>query len=160
MSEPLTEKRMYLDTRVPSACYDDRLPDRRDMTRRFWRSTIPQFDVFVSELTTREIQQTRNPARRKSLMALINPLDLLPLVPQTQALGETFIREGLLPAKRWADAYHLAIAVANGMDLLVSWNYDEIVNIRTKRLLPVLSVKHGYPRWPMILTPQEFPSGE
>lgn len=43
-----------------------------------------------------------------------------------------------------------------GIELLVSWNFEDVVNLRTKRLLPMLAGKHGYFKLLTIVSPQEF----
>lgn len=153
--QPVKE-RMYLDTSVVSAWYDDRVPEWRDVTRRFWEKTIPEYRVFVSDVAKREIQRTKDPQRRQDLLDLIAAFEVINLAQDSEALAQTFINDGLLSAKKRDDVHHLAIAVVHGMDILVSWNYDDMVNRRTKRLLPMLSVKHGYFRQLSILTPWEF----
>lgn len=153
---PQTKERLYLDTTVPSAWLDDRVPDRRDQTRQFWEKALPRYNVFVSEITLREILRTPNLDRRERLRELVEPFGVLDLSDAAEGLAQTFIDDGLLNAKKEEDVLHLAIAVVNGMDILASWNYDDMVNIRVKKLLPMLSVKHGYFHQLMILTPKEF----
>jgi len=52
--------KIYLDTSVISAQFDDRNPDRRMLTEEFWMR-IPQYEVYVSDLTLDEIEKTRIP---------------------------------------------------------------------------------------------------
>ena len=43
------------------------------------------------------------------------------------------------------DAYHIAIATVNRMDVLVSWNFKHIVNLDKIRLFNAINMKLGYP---------------
>ena len=53
--------RIYLDTSVFCAYYDDRVTDRQAETEEFWKR-LSQFEVSVSELTGQELSQTPNPS--------------------------------------------------------------------------------------------------
>ena len=55
--------RVYLDTSVISAYFDDRAPDRMAETRAFW-SKLPQFEVSTSALVREEIERTPDARRR------------------------------------------------------------------------------------------------
>ncbi|MCL0057874.1 hypothetical protein M1N05_02255 [Dehalococcoidales bacterium] len=43
-----------------------------------------------------------------------------------------YIRHGAVPEGYPEDAYHIAIAVINGVDCLLSWNFKHIVRRRTR----------------------------
>lgn len=72
------------------------------------------------------------------------------------SLAQAFVAGNLVPDRKRADAIHLALAVHYGMDYLASWNFDHMVQVKTKRRLPVLAAEHGYFKHPMIVSPQEF----
>lgn len=43
------------------------------------------------------------------------------------------------------DAQHIAIATINRVDVLVSWNFKHIVNLRRIHLYNSINLKYGYP---------------
>jgi predicted nucleic acid-binding protein len=47
--------KVYLDTSVISAIYDDKNPERQELTKLFFNN-IHRFDVYISELTIAEIK--------------------------------------------------------------------------------------------------------
>ena len=47
--------------------------------------------------------------------------------------------------KSLSDARHIAIAVVERADLLVSWNFKHIVNINRIHLFNAVNLKLGYP---------------
>jgi predicted nucleic acid-binding protein len=49
------QESLYLDTSVPSAYFDHRTKERRGATIAFWENTLPQYRVFVSEITIEEL---------------------------------------------------------------------------------------------------------
>ena len=63
--------RIYLDTSVFSALYDDRVTERRGETEEFWERR-GQFEIATSELAREELDQTPDPARRTNLRLLLD----------------------------------------------------------------------------------------
>lgn len=53
---------------------------------------------------------------------------------------EGFIRKGAR-----LDLRHLAIATVSGVDAVVSWNFRDMVNIRTRRAVHSINLLFGYP---------------
>ena len=149
-------ERLYLDTSVPSAYFDDRRAERQQQTHHFWSDALPEYDVFVSDVTVRELAATPDAARRRQLLDLVRPFSFVAVTKPVKLLAELFLEDTLVPIAKVEDAYHLAIAMVEGMDYLVSWNFDDMVNVKTKRLFPMLCAKHGYLKHLMILSPLEF----
>jgi predicted nucleic acid-binding protein len=152
----MQKESLYLDTSVPSAYFDDRWPERQRVTRDFWTQAMPDFNAFISPATIEELRNTPQAARRDDLLQLVRSLPRLPISPAAEVLADDFIQDGLVPAKKPFDALHLALAVVYGMDMLVTWNFVDMINLHTKRLLPMLSAKHGYFKQLLIVSPQEF----
>ena len=46
-------------------------------------------------------------------------------------LAEEIIRRGILTPKSLDDTTHIAAAIVNGCDIIVSWNFKHMVNVRT-----------------------------
>ena len=94
--------------------------------------------------------------RRLEIVSSIIGFRNLEVVKAAKVLAEAFIDGNLVPAKKTDDALHLALAVHFGMDYLVSWNFQHMVHVRTKKKLPVLAAGGGYFKYPLIVSPQEF----
>ena len=87
-------------------------------------------------------------------MAEINPV-LLPMGPEVYELARRFVDEGVLPKRRFEDALHVACAIVNEIDLLVSWNYRHIANVRKTAAFHAVAVLAGYQGNLHIHTPLE-----
>ena len=70
-------------------------------------------------------------------------------------LAGKYLKTLPLPANAGADALHLALAVVNGMDYLLTWNCRHIARGSVKRALPAVNDKLGYDT-PTICTPEEL----
>ena len=53
------------------------------------------------------------------------------------------------------DAYHIAVATVNRLDVLVSWNFKHIVNYDKIKLFNSINLRLGYPMIE-IRSPKEF----
>jgi len=52
--------------------------------------------------------------------------------PEIVKLADLYLQQGAIPLKSQADAFHLAIAVVNQMDILLTWNYKHLANVNRK----------------------------
>jgi predicted nucleic acid-binding protein len=135
---------VYIDTTVPSAYFDDRAPDRRQTTREFWSSRLPDFAGKISELVLAEIADTPDEDRRQQLTELVEGLEVLALSEEAQILADEYVARGVFPEKYTSDALHVAVASAAGVPNLVSWNFTHLVKLRTRREVNLVNALKGY----------------
>jgi hypothetical protein len=57
-------------------------------------------------------------------------MEVLSLDAEAEALAAEYIRDGAVGKNQRADALHRAIATVARVDVLVSWNFKHIVNLR------------------------------
>jgi hypothetical protein len=75
--------------------------------------------------------------------------------PEASALARHLITQGSLPPKAAVDALHIAIAVVNGIDYLLTWNCTHIANATMRRRIDAVCRQDGYE--PVVLcTPEEL----
>jgi len=97
-----------------------------------------------------------NEPRRTQLEGLLrdsNPL-LLEVNIEAETLAERYIREGIIPVKYRSDALHIAVAVINGIEVIVSWNFEHIVKLKTRVMVNGINRLLGY-REIEICSPEE-----
>ncbi len=63
---------------------------------------------------------------------------------EIKTLAEEYVIRGVIPAKHIEDAIHIAIATVNSLDILVSWNFEHIVKLKTKREVNAINLLLGY----------------
>ena len=125
--------RVYLDTTVPSAYYDDRAPDRQRLTQEFWQGRRLEMDAVISTITLLEIRNTPNEDKRQKMEALVRNLTVLSFSNEADNLAQEYVRRGVFPKKYTSDANHVAIAVVHGIGYLASWNFRHLVRVNTRR---------------------------
>lgn len=70
------------------------------------------------------------------------------------ALSEEYLRESVLPVACRADALHIAVAVLNRLDAIVSWNMKHMVRLSVRRRVSAVNMREGYHQIE-IITPEE-----
>jgi predicted nucleic acid-binding protein len=122
---------VYVETSVWGMVPPDQNPTLRRPTLEFLRRCENRLILpHISTIVTNEILD----APEKSREAIAKQLDvvdpvLLTVSPEAQMLARRFIAEGILPKRRFDDAQHVACALFNELDALVSWNYRHIANV-------------------------------
>jgi predicted nucleic acid-binding protein len=145
--------KLYLDTSVISALFDHRNPERQLLTQDFF-DQLYLFEVFISELTIIEIEQTQDNNLYQKMNDVANKLTVIPLDDDIQPLVNEYLEQNLIPKNYIEDAYHIAIAVLNSMDYIVSWNFKHIVRKKTKDLVHLVSTINNLPHVEIITPPE------
>ncbi|MBC6476700.1 MAG: PIN domain-containing protein [Hormoscilla sp. GUM202] len=123
--------KVYLDTSVFSAYYDDNVKERQTQTHEFW-SRLSEFDVATSELARQELSRTSDLELRQKLLNLLEGVTIYPITPEIIALANKYIEAGVFTGTMFNDAAHIAAAVLNNHDFVLAWNFKHLVNLRRK----------------------------
>ncbi len=80
---------------------------------------------------------------------------MLEVTEDALALAEDLVSKGALPRKAAEDAIHIAVAVVNGLDYLITWNCKHIANARMRDKIEHVCRAKGHE--PVIIcTPEEL----
>ena len=145
--------RIYLDTSVFSAYYDEKATDRRMQTEEFW-ARRSQFAVSTSELAREELQRTPDSARRLALLALLDGLTIPPVTDAMRALVAHYVKAGIFTEVMYNDAVHVAAAVLTWQDVLLSWNFRHLVNRRRRFQINEANISLGFPTIDILAPPE------
>jgi predicted nucleic acid-binding protein len=136
--------KIYLDTSVPNAYFDEKNLLRKETTRRFWKR-IGEYEVFVSDLVLAEIDDIRDEGKKKGLVTLLGEIKVLSSKEvEIKALAQEYASRGIIPVKHIEDAVHIAVASFHSVDVLISWNFEHIVKLKTKREVNAINMLLGY----------------
>lgn len=136
--------KIYLDTSVPNAYVDDKNPVRQELTKDFW-ARINQYEVFISDVVVEELKATGDEIKKNQLLVLTNGLEKLSSKgEEIETLAEEYVKRLIIPVKHVEDAIHIAIATVYSLDVLVSWNFEHIVKLKTKREVNAVNLLFGY----------------
>ena len=139
----MVKQRIYIDTSVIGGYFDDEFS--ADTIKLFERIINEDFYVYLSEISKLELLPA--PKQVQELIDLIpsSSLFILEFTEEAKQLAEYYINEKILGSASRDDAYHIAIATVNRVDVLLSWNFRHIVNWDKIRLFNAINLKNGYP---------------
>ena len=139
--------RLYLDTSVIGALLDTEMPQRIDATRVMLNSIVEGKHVgIISNIVLEEIERGPEEIIEK-LMAKIStiPFQMISENASSADLLSIYEKEGFVRKRARLDLRHLAVATVSGVDAVVSWNFRDMVNIRTRRAVHSINLLFGYP---------------
>lgn len=151
--------RVYLETTIPS--YLTAWPSRdlvraahQQTTCEWWDQCRGAFELFISQLVLRECQ-AGDPDEAAQRLEVLRDLPLLELTEEATALAQALREQVPLPERAAADALHIATAVVNGMDYLLTWNCTHIANAVLRSRIEAVCREQGFES-PVICTPEEL----
>ncbi len=126
----------------------------QEVTREWWRDAAARFHLVASELVRAECRAGDRTAARARLDAL-EGVAVLHASPDAEDLARRLLELGAVPREAAADAVHIAIAVTNGVEYLVTWNFRHIANAAMRVRIEGACREAGYEP-PVICTPNEL----
>lgn len=138
--------KVYLDTSVISYLYQLDAPEKMEDTLRL-QELLKEgvYEVYISDIVISEISAC-NEEKLRILMDSLKQIDynIIETDEDTVELAEKFIDFGILKQKSFDDCQHIAAAILAGCDIITSWNFKHIVNVRTVRGVKVITTMEGY----------------
>jgi hypothetical protein len=135
--------RIYIDTSVIGGCEDEEFA--------LWSCQL--FEEFrkgiriavISDLTRKELEKA--PAIVKRILSSLpqTSVENVFLTEEAEVLAKRYLEENVVNKKHIVDAQHIAIASVERVDVLVSWNFQQIVNLERIRAFNAVNLKLGYP---------------
>ena len=133
--------RVYADTSVIGGCLDEEFsgPSRRLIER----CTRGEATLVVSSVTLAELELA--PQRVRDVLRALgeDAYETVPVTEEIAALADSYIKSGALGEKMRNDAEHIAAATLAQVDVLVSWNFQHIVNARRISLFNEVNRRMG-----------------
>ena len=142
----MNKLKVYLDTSIISYLDQKDAPDRMKETLRLWELFKQGvYDIYISDIVIREINQC-TPEKLEILTEYLDMIDftIIETDENTMNLAEKFIDFGILKKKSIDDCQHIATAIIAGCDIITSWNFQHIVNVKTIRGVKVITTLEGY----------------
>ena len=151
---------VYLDCNVVSFLTGWLSPkaDSRAMqvaTREWWQRTRGRVQAVISEIVWTEIGWGDTTCAKRRKLSVAG----LPIWMKNEAsdmLMEELLRTGAVDKSQPRDAGHIAVAAVGGADVLLSWNFQHVVNEENMPKIKAVVERAGY-RCPLIISPDQLP---
>lgn len=125
--------RVYLDTSVISHLEQEDVPEKMEQTRKVWEILqTGKYEVVISDLVLAEINECKEPKKTllKEYLAQIN-YERVEITEESEEIANEIINQGILNPKSFDDCLHIASAILNDCNIIVSWNFKHMVNVDT-----------------------------
>ena len=135
--------RIYIDTSVVGGVFDDEFAEA---TKSFFaKADSGDFILVVSELLNIELERAPEQVRNYLDRYEGRQIEEARTTGEALDLADLYISEKVVGATSMADCQHIAIATVHKVDVLVSWNFKHIVNLKRIRGYNSVNLRNGYP---------------
>lgn len=152
--------RIYLDTSVINFLFADDAPEFKKATVEFFDRFASRYDLHISGVVLAEIDATPDVDHRAALRSVpeTRGVTLLPddMEDEVARLADLYIARGVIPASKQADALHVAYATVYGLDVILSWNFQHLANVRKETAIMAINLEEGYTKPLRLLSPLEM----
>ena len=130
------KKKLYIETSVWNQLIHTDRPDWRSTAEKFLETLKRGFyDPYISSVVIDEIARTRHEPTRIKLFGFINQIqpEVLEFDEDAQMLTKIYMEREFKNNKSrriFNDSSHVAIATVNGINHIVSFNFEHLVNDR------------------------------
>ena len=126
----------------------------QQITHEWWQTTRPHFAVVSSQLVMREAA-AGDPEAAEARLAFLVGLTLLEISEEALTLAQRLLQTQAIPHDFPEDALHVASAVVNGIEYLLTWNYKHLANAGMRGKIEATCRDLGYEAV-VICTPEEL----
>jgi len=157
----MKKSKIYLDTSVINFLFAEDAPEKKEATHDLFDNFIKTrvYETYVSDFVLQEIEQTTDQDKKTRLIETIDKyfIDLVELTDFTEInqLASAYL-ESAIPKNKLFDALHIACAVVNSIDYLVSWNYKHLANVNREKKIISINLSKNYSQPFRIITPFEL----
>jgi len=136
------KQRIYIDTSVVGGYFDDEFKEAT--VKLFDEIKNDDFSVYISTVTVDELDKA--PLKVKQLLDVLQiDYQTISLTDEAIYLANQYQIENVVGKTSYDDCLHIAIATIARLDVLVSWNFKHIVNLRRIKGYNGINLKNGYP---------------
>ena len=142
----MKKQKIFLDTTIISYLYKPDKPEKEAETWLLWKHLMAgEFDIFLSDVVLNEVENCPEPKRQK-IKDMLKKIDYLvvSINDPIEDIADEIIRLDILKKKNWNDCLHIGCAIHTNCDLLLSWNFADLVNPKTSRGILTLGLLHNF----------------
>lgn len=138
--------KVYLDTSVVIHLMQEDVAEKMADTRKLWEMfKAQQYEVYLSTVTLEEVSECPEP-KRSQLREYLEQINytIIEINDEIESVAQKIIEMGILTKKSFDDCQHIAAAVVEECNCIISWNFKHIVNIKTIHGVRAITNLTGY----------------
>lgn len=139
----MRKTRAYIDTSVFGGCFDEEFSEASEKVIELLSKG--KWVAIVSDIVAAELGKA--PQHVKDMLANLpdDALEDVKLDDEAKALAEEYIKANVITRASINDAQHVAMATCARADVILSWNFKDIVNLTRIRGFNSINLRMGYP---------------
>jgi predicted nucleic acid-binding protein len=144
----LKQLKIYLETTVFNFKFAEDSPDKKaDTIKLFDEISEGKYIAYTSNYVLQELLKAEEP-KRSDMVALVEQykIKFLEADEIAEKLADKYVAEGIIPLKYKTDGVHIAMATINDLDIIVSYNFQHIVKLKTIIGTESINLREGYKR--------------
>ena len=147
--------RLYLESTMFNYYFDAARDGHAYTVRLFEAIGTGKYDGYTSEYAVYELLDSSEP-KRTNMLRLIEKYGIIGLniSEESDRMADLCVQNKIIPRKYKLDAAHIAIASIHGLDCVLSFNFQHINKLKTKRMTESINLSEGY-KGIIICTPME-----
>jgi predicted nucleic acid-binding protein len=150
---------VYIETTVISyltahTSRDLVIAGHQQVIQDWWQTSRESFELVTSQLVIQEAG-AGDPQAAQQRLDVLKTMVLIEVTEEALVLAQHVIQAGAVPERAPEDALHIAVAVVNGIEYLLTWNYRHLANATMRFKIEESCRSAGYE--PVIIcTPEEL----
>jgi predicted nucleic acid-binding protein len=139
---------IYLETTVFNFKFADDSPEKKaDTIKLFNEISEGKYIAYTSDYVLQELLKAKEPKRSK-MVDLIEQYNvrLLEANEIAETLADKYVSGEIIPPGYRTDGIHIAMATINNLDIIVSYNFQHIVKLKTIMGTESINLREGYKR--------------
>jgi hypothetical protein len=151
----MSKLRLYLETTMFNYYFDTERDGHAATVRMFEAIGQGEYEGYTSQYVIFELQKAHEP-KQADMLALIEKYGITALDFQDEAirLARLYVQNKVVPEKYLLDGAHIASASLHELDCILSFNFQHINKLKTKRMTELINLNEGY-KGIVICTPME-----
>jgi len=130
------------------------IASRQAISNDWWENHRDRFELRISIVVEDEISKG-DPVAAKRRIEKVEGIESLSSSDEAENLAGLLLEKGAVPVGSEEDAAHIAIASAQGMTYLLTWNFKHINNVETRVKISTVVESCGY-ACPQLCSPEEL----
>ncbi|MCX6257179.1 MAG: type II toxin-antitoxin system VapC family toxin [Bacteroidia bacterium] len=134
--------KIYIDTSVIGGYFDQEFEtETKELFDKFIKK---EYEIVISDLTQRELIGAPENVKNLFKNLGLSP-EIVSISAEVISLANEYLNEKVVGATSEDDCLHIALATIHKVDILVSWNFKHIVNLKRIRGYNAINIMNGYP---------------
>ncbi|MCL2740132.1 MAG: PIN domain-containing protein [Oscillospiraceae bacterium] len=144
----MRKTKIYLDTSAIGYLDEQESPKEMAQMQALWRDIkMGKYDVFISQITLREINANKNKEKVEILTNYLAQIiyEFIEMDDEIRKIADLVKKNELLISENESnDRAHIGAAVVYGCNYLVSLNFKHLVNVKTVKGVRAIAALGGY----------------